>query len=73
MDNTKGSYVAVTGCTDGIGKALTVEFAKRGYGAYLLSRNFEKLDDLRNTLKDINPNKELHPKILKIDFAKAGK
>jgi short-subunit dehydrogenase len=32
MQATKGSYVTVTGCTDGIGKDLALEFAKKGYG-----------------------------------------
>ena len=38
-----GQYVAITGCTDGIGKALTLEFARRGYGTLLYGRNPEKL------------------------------
>jgi hypothetical protein len=32
MEATKGSYVTVTGSTDGIGKDLALEFARKGYG-----------------------------------------
>ncbi|TNV77070.1 hypothetical protein FGO68_gene16932 [Halteria grandinella] len=75
--HTQGTYVAVSGCTDGIGKALTLEFARRGYGAYLLARNFEKLDNLQNELKqltpaNLSPPSPLTPKWLKIDFSKAS-
>lgn len=67
---TKGTNVAITGCTDGIGKALTHEFAKRGYGTYLLARNFEKLDDMKDELKTINPT--VDSSYHKIDFSTAG-
>ena len=43
MEKRGGQYVAITGCTDGIGKALTLEFARRGYGTLLYGRNPEKL------------------------------
>lgn len=40
----KGSYVLITGSTDGIGKALTFEFAKRGFNIVSVSRSLEKLE-----------------------------
>lgn len=40
----KGSYVLITGSTDGIGKALTFEFAKRGFNIVSMSRSLEKLE-----------------------------
>jgi len=39
LQANKGSQVAVTGCTDGIGKDLALEFAKRGYRLLLYGRN----------------------------------
>jgi 17beta-estradiol 17-dehydrogenase / very-long-chain 3-oxoacyl-CoA reductase len=59
----------VTGCTDGIGRGLSLEMAKAGYNLYLLGRNPEKLEDLKNQIKAENPNRE--SKVHKIDFAKA--
>ena len=50
LGSTQGTYVAITGCTDGIGKALTLEFAKRGYGTYLLGRNTDKLYELERQI-----------------------
>ena len=43
----KGSQVAVTGCTDGIGKDLALEFAKRGYQLLLFGRNPQKLAEVQ--------------------------
>ena len=39
----KDSWAVVTGCTDGIGKALVLELASRGFNIVLISRNSEKL------------------------------
>ena len=47
LNATKGSYVAVTGCTDGIGKELSLEFARRGYPLYMLARNTSKLESVK--------------------------
>mmetsp|Transcript_36363 Transcript_36363/g.58294 ORF Transcript_36363/g.58294 Transcript_36363/m.58294 type:complete len:311 (+) Transcript_36363:174-1106(+) len=38
-----GSWVAITGATDGIGKALCFEFAKKGMNVFLISRTESKL------------------------------
>jgi hypothetical protein len=45
---TKGSIVAVTGCTDGIGKDLSLNFAKENYGLYMMARNQQKLDFVKD-------------------------
>lgn len=39
----KGSWAVVTGSTDGIGKALALELASRGFNLVLISRSMEKL------------------------------
>ena len=41
----KDSWAIVTGCTDGIGKALAFELAKRGFNIYLIGRDPQKLQD----------------------------
>ena len=70
MEATKGSYVTVTGSTDGIGKDLALEFARKGYGVQMIARNQQKLDDVKREASEINPNKEHLTK--KIDFSKAS-
>mgnify|MGYP001342543259 CR=1 FL=1 len=40
-----GRWAVVTGATDGIGKALCLEFAKQGLDVVLISRTQSKLDD----------------------------
>ncbi len=38
-----GKYAVVTGATDGIGRAMAFELAKKGCNLILISRNIEKL------------------------------
>jgi short-subunit dehydrogenase len=38
--------MVITGGTDGIGKAIALDFARRGYNIINLSRNIEKLNDV---------------------------
>ena len=40
----KGVWAVVTGSTDGIGKAVALELAARGFNLILISRNIEKLN-----------------------------
>ena len=40
----KGTWALVTGSTDGIGKAIALELAQRGFNIILISRNLEKLN-----------------------------
>ena len=47
----QNAYVAITGCTDGIGKGLALEFARYGFNLVLLARNLEKLNRLGNGLE----------------------
>ena len=48
MKNNKISLI--TGCTSGIGKALSVKFAQEGYNLILAARNEDKLKELSNYL-----------------------
>lgn len=40
-----GSHALVTGASDGIGAAISIELAKKGYDLTLVSRSMTKLND----------------------------
>ena len=40
-----GTWAVVTGSTDGIGKAVALELASRGFNIALIARNIDKLKD----------------------------
>lgn len=64
-----GSWAVVTGATDGIGKAIAVELARKGFNMLLVSRTEQKLKDvIQNDLKDY----KIETDYLTIDFSKAG-
>lgn len=46
-----GEWAVVTGATDGIGKAMAFEMAKKGLNILLISRTQSKLDDCQAELK----------------------
>lgn len=46
-----GSWAAVTGSTDGIGKALAFELAARGLNILLIGRNSTKLEDTSREIR----------------------
>ena len=62
-----GSWALVTGATDGIGKAMAFEMAKKGLNILLVSRTKDKLIDTKDELNKKYPKVEC--KILDIDFA----
>ena len=45
-----GKWALVTGCTNGIGEALTRNLAKQGFNVFLIGRNRAVLDTLQNEL-----------------------
>ena len=45
----------MAGATDGIGLAFARKFSNYNYNILLMGRNGEKLRDLQNTLKSLNP------------------
>jgi 17beta-estradiol 17-dehydrogenase / very-long-chain 3-oxoacyl-CoA reductase len=53
--NTPGSCVLVTGATDGIGLGFARAFARRGFNLVLVSRNRDKLEEVRCQLQPLNP------------------
>jgi 17beta-estradiol 17-dehydrogenase / very-long-chain 3-oxoacyl-CoA reductase len=53
---TRDAYALVTGATDGIGKGIVLELAKKGFNLILHGRNEEKLNVVKNEILAINPN-----------------
>lgn len=62
----KKGWALVTGCTDGVGKALVDEFLRNGVKTILVSRSGEKLKCQADELAKLYPNVET--KILQFDF-----
>nr|XP_033784261.1 very-long-chain 3-oxoacyl-CoA reductase [Geotrypetes seraphini] len=60
-----GKWAVVTGATDGIGKAYSVELAKRGMSIVLISRSSDKLDQVAREIKE---KFNVDTKTIKADF-----
>jgi 17beta-estradiol 17-dehydrogenase / very-long-chain 3-oxoacyl-CoA reductase len=54
-----GSYALVTGASDGIGKAISLELAKKGFNLIIHGRNEDKLNRVRKEISDINNSLEI--------------
>jgi len=65
--NDYGKWSIVTGATDGIGKAIAMELAKKGQNVILIGRNIEKLNAVKNEIKAKYSQQEIEP--LQIDLA----
>lgn len=63
----KGSYVIITGSTDGIGKSLAFQFAKRGFNIVSISRTLSKLQKTEAELKEKYP--QLQVVSIQADFS----
>jgi 17beta-estradiol 17-dehydrogenase / very-long-chain 3-oxoacyl-CoA reductase len=57
----------VTGATDGIGKAMAMELARKGLNIYLISRSQEKLDATSKEILDKYPKVEV--RVAAVDFS----
>ena len=51
----KGSYVLITGGSEGIGEGLAKEFASRGFNLILIARSVEKLEKAKAQIKKSYP------------------
>lgn len=65
--NLNGKAALVSGSTQGIGKAIAIELANLGASVTLLSRNKEKLEEVRSELFHTSGQKH---QVLVADFAK---
>jgi len=61
-----GQWAIVTGCTDGIGKAIAEEFAKRGLDLVLISRTQSKLME---QAKELESKFKVKTQIVAVDFS----
>jgi len=62
-----GEWAVVTGATDGIGKEIAIELAKKRLNVVLIARNEEKLNEVR---ENISKTYSVQVKQVKVDFAK---
>jgi 17beta-estradiol 17-dehydrogenase / very-long-chain 3-oxoacyl-CoA reductase len=56
---SNGAYALVTGATDGIGKAVAMELAGRGFNIVLHGRNHEKLDTVKSQIQAAHAGREV--------------
>jgi len=61
-----GTWAIVTGCTDGIGKAIAEEFARLGINLVLISRTKQKLDEQAKELQD---KFKIETRVVPVDFS----
>ena len=66
-----GSWVVVTGGSEGIGLGIAKEFARLGFNIVLISRSAEKLAAAKEEIKKVNPLSEITT--LARDFTQAHK
>ncbi|XP_068140885.1 inactive hydroxysteroid dehydrogenase-like protein 1 [Drosophila tropicalis] len=64
-----GSWAAITGSSDGIGKEYAKELARQGINVVLIARNEEKLQKVAN---EIESEFKVETKIIITDFAKGS-
>lgn len=71
LSNYKYGYVLITGSSDGIGKALAKDFARRGFNLILVSRTLSKLESTRSEIQSLYPASKIE--IISIDFSYSHK
>ena len=69
IDFFTNKNILITGCTDGIGKAITLELAKHNANLILLAKNARKLDKLKS---EIQEKYNITPDLLLFDLEKAS-
>eukprot|EP00002_Diphylleia_rotans_P033699 TRINITY_DN7191_c0_g1_i1.p1 TRINITY_DN7191_c0_g1~~TRINITY_DN7191_c0_g1_i1.p1 ORF type:complete len:345 (-),score=81.37 TRINITY_DN7191_c0_g1_i1:122-1156(-) len=62
-----GGWALITGASDGIGRALSFEFAKRGFPLILISRTQSKLETVANEIRSRHGNIAI--KVVTADFS----
>eukprot|EP00515_Schizochytrium_aggregatum_P005317 CAMPEP_0202052284 /NCGR_PEP_ID=MMETSP0963-20130614/5146_1 /ASSEMBLY_ACC=CAM_ASM_000494 /TAXON_ID=4773 /ORGANISM="Schizochytrium aggregatum, Strain ATCC28209" /LENGTH=315 /DNA_ID=CAMNT_0048617527 /DNA_START=44 /DNA_END=991 /DNA_ORIENTATION=+ len=67
-----GNWVVITGATDGIGKAMCFEFAKKGMNVFLMSRTESKLKAAAEEIKAAVGG-AIETKYLAVDFSNFDK
>ena len=67
IENYKYGWVVITGASDGIGKAIAMNLAKRGFKLVLIARNKEKLEDVTKEISNATSNSSI--KYIVADFS----
>ena len=70
LKRSYGEWAVVTGATDGIGKAMAFEPAKKGMSVMLVSRTKDKLDAVKSELLAKYPNVQCKTEV--VDFGSFG-
>lgn len=65
-----GDWAVVTGASDGLGKAFSIELARQGFNIMLVSRTKSKLDDVAAECSSQTSN--IKTKVFALDFSTAG-
>jgi len=52
--------VFITGASSGIGRALALELARRGYDLFLTARSLDALESLRTEINAAQPERRVH-------------
>lgn len=63
-----GGWAVITGASDGIGKAMSVELSKRGFNVCLISRTKSKLDEVATAITE---KSKVQTKTIAFDFSNA--
>lgn len=63
----ENSYVLITGGSDGIGKALSCEFAKKGFNLILVARDLKKLNNAKAEIQKQYPKTVIE--VISFDFS----
>ena len=67
----RGSWAVVTGATDGIGKAIAMDLASRGFNIVLISRTLSKLNSVAEEIQAIQfEGKNTQTRVIANDFSK---
>ena len=67
IENYKYGWVVITGASDGIGKAIAMNLAQRGFKLVLIARNKDKLEDVTKEISKATSNSSI--KYIVADFA----
>ena len=67
LNEYKYGYVLITGASDGIGKSLSKEFARRGFKLILVSRTLSKLQSVKDEILQENPSSTVE--LISCDFS----
>lgn len=65
-----GDWAVVTGASDGLGKAFSIELARQGFNVMLVSRTKSKLDDV--AAECAKQSSDIKTKVVAFDFSTAG-